>query len=49
LRGAETGAGSLGRLLVVLITVFSGSGVVGFGLGVGELAGFHISNTSFRV
>src|SRR5260370_12073448 len=53
LRGAATGAGSLGRLVLVLITVFSGCGVVGcgfgFGLGFGELAGFHIFRTSFLI
>jgi len=44
-RGAAAGAGSLGRLGVVLMTGFSGcGGAVGFGFGVAfdELAGFHI-------
>jgi hypothetical protein len=56
-RGAATGVGSLLGIeedvlltvvLGVLTAVFSGSGgfVVGF---VGELAGFHIANTSFHV
>jgi hypothetical protein len=46
LRGAATGVGSLGRVGVLLITVFSGS-AAGFWFGfVGVavvLAGFHIS------
>jgi hypothetical protein len=45
LRGAATGVGSLGRVGVLLITVFSGS-AAGFWFGfdgVAVLAGFHIS------
>src|SRR5215471_7364366 len=49
LRGAGTGEGSLARVLLVFMVVFSGSGAAGFGVGLGELAGFHISNTSFQV
>src|SRR5437764_553631 len=42
LRGAATGVGSLGIVLVVVvITGFSGS-MLGLTLGVGGLAGFHI-------
>src|SRR5438552_17378898 len=49
LRGAATGVGSLGILLVVVITGFSGS-VLGLTLGVGGLAGFHIAYIlSFQV
>src|SRR5689334_4234700 len=55
LRGAAAGVGSLEKVGVVLITGFSGSGVVvvGFGFGLalwlGELAGFHIAENSFPV
>src|SRR6185312_16262105 len=49
--GAATGVGSLENVGVVLITGFSGSGVVvlvfGFGFGLGVLAGFHIKVIPF--
>src|SRR6185312_1039400 len=52
LRGAATGVGSFENVGVVLITVFSGSGVVvgfafWFGFGLGVLAGFHIQVIPF--
>src|SRR6185312_5720085 len=53
LRGAAAGVGSLENVGVVLITGFSGSGVVvglfvlGFGFGLVVLAGFHIQVIPF--
>jgi len=51
LRGAAAGVGSLKVFWLVLMGVLSGSGVglmLGFGLLLGGLAGFHIYAISFR-
>jgi hypothetical protein len=48
LRGAGAGVGSAAGAELVLTAGFTGSGVVVFGAELGELAGFHITDTSFR-
>src|SRR6266852_6174337 len=48
LRGAARGVASIGGVAGVLITDFSGSGT-DLGLVLGELAGFHMESTSFRI